>query len=205
MPNENRPVLIGIAGGSGSGKTYFAEALLRELGEESCEVVYQDNFYFDQSSRFDHDGGAVNFDHPDSIDFDSFAECLRQLKEGRATEIPTYDFATHSRRPQCQRVEARPVILIDGILIFHSPAVRDLLDDLVFVDTPEKLRFERRLDRDVRERGRTPDGVREQFVKQVKPMHDRYVEPSKAFAKTVVCDEDAFTVTLQSMIEALRN
>ncbi|RZK37150.1 MAG: uridine kinase, partial [Hymenobacter sp.] len=87
MQIENRPVLIGIAGGSGSGKTYFAEALSqaigRELGHDACEVVYQDNFYFDQSSRFDHDGGAVNFDHPDSIDFDSFADCLRQLKEGK--------------------------------------------------------------------------------------------------------------------------
>ena len=204
MHIDTRPVLIGIAGGSGSGKTYFAEALLRELGHESCEVVYQDNFYFDQSSRFDRDGGSVNFDHPDSIDFDSFAECLRELKQGQPTEIPTYDFATHKRRAVSQRIEARPVILIDGILIFHSPAVRCLLDDLVFVDTPEELRFERRLERDVRERGRTADGVREQFEKQVKPMHDRYVEPSKAFAKTVVVDEDGFTATLQTMVNALK-
>lgn len=209
MQIENRPVLIGIAGGSGSGKTYFAEALLRELsrelGRESCEVVYQDNFYYDQSSRFDHDGGSVNFDHPDSIDFDSFVECLRELKKGQSTQIPTYDFATHKRCQLSQRVEARPVILIDGILIFHSAEVRSLLDDLIFVDTPEDLRFERRLERDVRERGRTADGVREQFEKQVKPMHDRFVEPSKAYAKTIVADENGFAATLQTMVNALKS
>lgn len=184
----NRPRIVGIAGGSGSGKTYFAKALLHALGRERCELVSQDSFYIDQSARFDFDGGSVNFDHPDSIDFLLLGQLLAELKKGRAVETPVYDFVSHSRRKETVRVEPRPVILVDGILIFHPLIVRTELDDLVFFDTPEELRFNRRLDRDVHERGRTPDGVRNQFYKQVKPMHDMFVEPSKAFAKTIVHD-----------------
>lgn len=187
----NRPFLLGVAGGSGSGKTYFARALQAQLGAD-CELIYQDNFYIDQSHRFDFDGGSVNFDHPDSIDFPLLASCLRQLKSGAETQIPIYDFVTHKRRPETLAVAAKRVIIVDGILIFHAPEVRELFDDLVFFDTPEELRYSRRLERDVKERGRTPEGVRNQFLKQVKPMHDTFVAPSKAFAKTVVCDVDGY-------------
>ncbi len=189
--------IIGVAGGSGSGKTYFAKALSGRLGPEFCGIVYQDSFYFDQSKRFDYDGGAVNFDHPDSIDFDLLAQKLTELKGGRAAEIPVYDFKTHSRSPKTTPVNPRPVILVDGILIFHCPKVRALFDDLIFFDTPEDLRFQRRLDRDVIERGRTAQGVRKQFQSQVKPMHDAYVEPSKVFAKTTVEDAGDFDSLLE--------
>ena len=187
-PSEERPLVIGVAGGSGSGKTYFARALREALGESRCEIVYQDNFYFDQSRRFDHDGGAVNFDHPSSIDFDTLAGCLAELRSGTATSIPIYDFRTHSRAPETLRIEPKRVILVDGILIFHSEPVRAQFDEMVFFETPEVLRYSRRLDRDVRERGRTPEGVRAQFESQVKPMHDAYVEPSKTFAHEIVRD-----------------
>lgn len=202
-----QPYLLGVAGGSGSGKTFFSQALVRELtsahGASICELVYQDNFYIDQSHRFDHDGGAVNFDHPDSIDFTLLAECLRRLKDGETVEIPTYDFATHKRRPQTLRVQPKKIIIVDGILIFHSPDVRALFDDLVFFQTPEELRFSRRLERDVKERGRTPEGVHEQFYRQVKPMHDLFVEPSKAYAGTVVHDVGEFDQVLRQYCNKL--
>jgi uridine kinase len=201
---RNKPYLLGVAGGSGSGKTFFARAVRQQLGGVSCELVYQDNFYIDQSSRFDHDGGAVNFDHPDAIDFALLAERLRELREGRATEIPVYDFVTHSRAPAGLRVEARPVILVDGILIFHAPEVRDHFDERIFFDTPEEIRYQRRLERDVKERGRKPEGVRAQFLAQVKPMHDQFVEPSKKFASRVVCDQGDFSLALKDTCARLQ-
>jgi len=182
----SKPFLLGVAGGSGSGKTYFARDLVCRLGAEKCALVYQDSFYIDQSKRFDHDGGAVNFDHPSSIDFACLAERLEQLKAGQRAEIPIYDFATHSRHPQTEAVEPKAIIIVDGILIFHSDIVRRLFDNLIFFDTPEELRFQRRLERDVKERGRTPEGVHRQFFSQVKPMHDQFVEPSRKFASRIV-------------------
>lgn len=184
----NKPYLIGVAGGSGSGKTYFATALKERLGPSACDLIFQDCFYFDQSARFDFDGGAVNFDHPDSIDFAELATCLRRLKDGFPAQIPIYDFTTHSRRRETLTVEPKPVILVDGILIFHSAPVRELFDDRIFFDTPEELRYRRRLERDVQERGRTPEGVRSQYYKHVKPMHDAFVQPSKSHARTVIAD-----------------
>lgn len=192
--------MIGVAGGSGSGKTYFAKELQRRLGTSDCEIVYQDNFYIDQSEKFDFDGGSVNFDHPESIDFALLAAKLAELKAGRAALIPVYDFATHKRLPRTVRVEPKRVILVDGILIFHAERVRSLFDDLVFFDTPEDLRFSRRLARDIEERGRSEEGVRQQFFNQVKPMHDQFVEPSKAFAKTVVRDEGSFADVVERYV-----
>jgi uridine kinase len=198
-----KPLLLGVAGGSGSGKTYFAQALVQALGGQVCEIVCQDNFYIDQSHRFDYDGGSVNFDHPSSIDFDCLAGCLKMLKDGLSTEIPSYDFATHKRRPDTVTVTAKPVIIVDGILIFHSEPVRCLFDDLIFFDTPETLRFQRRIERDVNERGRTPEGVHNQYLNQVKPMHDEFVEPSKVHAKIVVTDLGDFTSALEKYTQLL--
>lgn len=199
-----KPILIGVAGGSGSGKTYFATALKQRLGGAVCEIVYQDSFYIDQSAKFDFDGGSVNFDHPEAIDFPLLAERLRCLKSGRSAAIPSYDFVTHSRLQQTTQMDPRPVILVDGILIFHAEEVRDQFDDLVYFDTPEELRFQRRLERDVRERGRTPEGVKAQFYRQVKPMHDRFVEPSKEFATTLVRDAGEFPAVLEAYLAKLK-
>lgn len=186
---RNNTIIVGVAGGSGSGKTYFAKDLLQKLGADQAEIVYQDNFYIDQSHKFDKDGGAVNFDHPDSIDFSLLAQCLGRLKSGQDTEIPIYDFKTHTRAKDKLTIKAKRIIVVDGILIFHPPEVRAQFDYLVFFDTSEDLRFERRLQRDVKERGRTPEGVLAQFQNQVKPMHDKFVEPSKHHAHVVVSDD----------------
>lgn len=182
------PYIIGVAGGSGSGKTYFARELQKILGDEKCTILYQDNYYIDQSHRFDGDGGSVNFDHPDSLDFDLLAEGLKNLKKGSTIKVPLYDFATHTRKKETIDCHPKKIILVDGILILDSSVVRAQLDEAVFFDTPEELRFKRRLDRDVHERGRTPEGVKKQFELQVKPMHNQFVEPSKIFAQTIVKD-----------------
>jgi uridine kinase len=197
-PNNAKPYFLGVAGGSGSGKTYFARAVHQELGADNCELIYQDNFYIDQSKRFDFDGGSVNFDHPSSIDFLLLAENMRLLKQGLKAEIPIYDFKTHSRLTETICIEPKKIIIVDGILISHANEVRSLFDELIFFDTPEELRFQRRLERDVKERGRDPEGVRNQFFKQVKPMHDEFVEPSKVFANTLVSDVGDFAATLES-------
>lgn len=184
----NRSFILGVAGGSGSGKTYFAKALQRALGDEVATIVYQDNFYIDQSNRFDHDGGSVNFDHPDSLELSLLASSLKSLREGHTTQIPTYDFVTHSRNEKTLPIKPTSIIIVDGILIFHPDYLREQFDEMVFFDTPEELRYSRRLERDVSERGRTPEGVKAQFLKQVKPMHDEFVEPSKVHAHTIVKD-----------------
>lgn len=184
---QNKTYILGVAGGSGSGKTYFAQELKKALGDDAT-IVYQDNFYHDQSQRFDHDGGAVNFDHPDSLDLKLLASCLRELRTQNFTNIPVYDFKSHSRLKEQLLVPGTLVVIVDGILIFHPDYLRDEFDEMIFFDTPESLRYQRRLERDISERGRTAEGVKAQFLAQVKPMHDKFVEPSKAFAHTIVKD-----------------
>ena len=192
-----RPYIIGVAGGSGSGKTYFAKELQKTLGDDHCMIVYQDNYYIDQSAHFDGDGGSVNFDHPSSLDFSLLAQGLKALKAHSPIQIPIYDFKTHSRKAETILGHPKTLILVDGILILQSEEVRAELDESIFFDTPESLRFQRRLDRDVHERGRTPEGVKKQFELQVRPMHDQFVEPSKAFAHTIVKDHGDYSTALK--------
>lgn len=199
------PFLVGVAGGSGSGKSHFVQAVVDRLGSRCCQVVNQDNFYIDQSACFDFDGGTVNFDHPSSLDFDLLADCLARLRKGQAVDVPVYDFVSHQRHPHTLKVGPKPIILVDGILIFHAPQVRVLFDELIFFDTSEDLRFQRRLQRDVRERGRTPEGVRQQFQTQVKPMNDLYVEPSKVYAHTVVVENGDFAEFLATFCLKLKD
>ncbi len=200
-----RPHIIGVAGGSGSGKTHFAKDLQKMLGDSLCTILYQDNYYIDQSAKFDGDGGAVNFDHPDSLDFGLLAQGLQILKSGKTLQIPIYDFVTHSRKNETLIGRPTKVILVDGILILHSKEVRAVLDEAIFFDTPEELRFQRRLNRDVHERGRTPEGVRKQFDLQVRPMHDLFVEPSKIHAQTIIRDMGAYDSALEQMYARLSN
>lgn len=198
-----KPYIIGVAGGSGSGKTYFARELQKKLGIENCNILYQDNYYIDQSHRFDGDGGSVNFDHPDSLEFTLLARHLSQLKKGESVEVPLYEFATHKRLEKTLPFKPTKIILVDGILILNSPEVRAELDEAIFFDTPEELRFERRLHRDVNERGRTPEGVRKQFELQVRPMHNQFVEPSKKFAQTLVHDLGEYNEVLEEFVNRL--
>lgn len=178
-------IIIGVAGGSGYGKTTFVNRLINALDEE-CILISQDNYYHDQSNKFDHDGGSVNFDHPESIDFKLMREHLIDLKKGLTIQSPSYDFTTHTRRDIFDTLPPQRLIIIDGILIFSNPEIVKMLDHKIYIDCHEDLRFKRRLKRDTEERGRTAEGVRNQFYKQVKPMHDKFVEPSQTHACDIV-------------------
>lgn len=195
--------IIAIAGGSGSGKTTFARELQKELGDHKCGLIYQDSYYFDQSDKFDKDGGAVNFDHPSSIDFELMASHLRYLKQDIDVKIPIYEFSSHSRKVESIHFPCRDVILVDGILLLGQEVLRPLFDRAFYIDCPEDLRFERRLKRDVEERGRTAEGVKAQFNAQVKPMHDEFVEPSRKHASRIVTQE-AFGPSLEALANSLR-
>lgn len=200
---SSRRVLIGVAGGSGSGKTTLAQELVRTFGDEHSCLVMQDSFYVDQSARFDGDGGSVNFDHPSSLDFALLEQQLKALRDGRAVEVPIYDFATHKRLDRTDPLSSRAMIVVDGTLILDAPNVRPLFDLSIFVECEEDVRFNRRLERDVRERGRSPDGVHKQFFRQVKPMHDEFVEPSKRHAHLTVSGTESLETCLRSVLDVL--
>jgi uridine kinase len=178
--------IVGIAGGSGSGKSFLARELLGAIGPDDSALILQDNYYIDQSNKFDFDGGSVNFDHPDALDFDLLGTHLQDLKDGKSVQVPKYDFATHSRLPESIEQPPKKIIIVDGILILHAIQTRDIFSEKIFVSASEEVRFERRLKRDIETRGRTEEGVRNQFFKQVKPMHDKFVEPSRDHASYLV-------------------
>ncbi len=198
------PYIIGISGGSGSGKTTFSAKLRETLGDESSAILYQDSYYIDQSDKFDKDGGAVNFDHPDAIEFDLLFKHLQALKKGEDIQVPYYDFATHKRSIVKDFFGPKKVILVDGILIFNKPEYLKYFDLTIFVDTPEDIRYSRRLARDTVERGRTEQGVYDQFYGQVAPMHDLFVEPSKTRVDMVCDGTEDFGPRLEELIGKLK-
>lgn len=182
--------IIAIAGGSGSGKSTFALKILDTLGAANCAILAQDHYYHDQSHHFDGDGGKVNFDHPESLDFDLLEKHIQALCRGDSIEVPIYDFATHERQRSTQHFETRPLIIVEGTLLLTQKSLLPYFDLSYFIDTPESVRFERRLKRDTLERGRSAEGVKKQFEAQVKPMHDMFVEPSKKFASHVIKNQE---------------
>jgi len=197
-----QPLIVGISGGSGSGKTTFARRVQQELGESLCGIISQDSYYRDLHEEFDSDGGRVNFDHPGSLEFDLLRRHLLDLKDHREIWIPSYDFVSHRRGAEARLFPVRPVVLVDGILLLSQDLLRPLFDFTIFIETREEVRFERRLIRDVRERGRAPAGVREQFLNHVKPMHDLYVEPSRRFADRVISGEADFAPEIVAFCSA---
>ncbi len=180
--------VIAIAGGSGSGKTTLARHISHALAGRGCAMLGQDSYYHDQSARFDHDGGSVNFDHPSALEFSLLAKHLEALRRGEPVEVPSYDFATHKRISKTTGFTPKPFVLVDGTLILSRRELLPFFDESVFIEVREEIRFQRRLHRDVHERGRTPEGVREQFFTQVKTMHDQFVEPSQNSCTILVRD-----------------
>lgn len=179
-------MIIGICGGTGSGKTTVANRILKTVSADEVAFLQQDLYYRNLDQIRPDLRQKINFDHPDAIDNELLVEHLRALKAGRAVEIPIYDFKTHTRRPETTRMEPRPIIIIEGILIFSDPRLLAEMDIKVFVDTPDDLRFIRRLRRDVAERGRTVESVVEQYLNSVRPMHMQFVEPSKRLADVII-------------------
>lgn len=199
------PRAVGISGGSCSGKSTLTQRIYEKLGPEQCVILPQDDYFFGLGDAPAGKGGP-NFDHPDAVDFDQLCAQLAQLKNGQAIDRPLYDFPTHMPKAETERTEPRPVILIDGILILQHRPLRDLLDLSIFVECDSETRFARRLERDVRERGRTPQSVHEQFANQVGPMHDLHVEPSKKHADVVINSqqcETAFDDLFQRLLDMI--
>lgn len=180
------PHLIGIAGGTASGKSTLARRLARALTDARCATVSQDNYYRDLSGLSVEARAAVNFDHPESIDADLFAQHLRELRAGRAVTAPRYDFAHHARMSGGDVIEPRPVILVEGILVFVFPEVVEQLDVKIYVQTPDDIRLARRVQRDIAERGRDVDGVLHQYLQTVRPMHEMYGHDSRRAADLIV-------------------
>lgn len=179
-------MIIGICGGTGSGKTTIARRIIESVGREKVILIEQDSYYRNLADMPLDERHQANFDHPDSIDSEMLMNHLKRLKSGDSIEMPVYDFKSHTRSDRSEHLEPKPVVIVEGILIFSEPRILSLLDVRVFVDTPDDIRFIRRLQRDIRERGRTTESVIAQYYATVRPMHFEFVEPSKRNADIII-------------------
>lgn len=184
--SQPKPVILGVAGGTGSGKTTVARAILETVGTERIAFLEQDNYYRDVEWQSREHLLGFNFDHPSAVDSELFAAHLLALKGGQRVEAPVYDFVHYRRLERTRRIEPRPVVLAEGILLLAEPAIREHLDFKIYVDTDADVRLMRRIKRDIRERGRELDDVLRQYDETVRPMHLEFVEPSKRWADVIV-------------------
>ena len=200
MPKRKQPLVIGIAGGTGSGKTTVANVVLKRAGAENIAFLPHDAYYRDDKTISYEERTRINYDHPDSLETNLMIQHIHQLKNWQPVELPVYDFTTHSRTDRTIHVEPRRVILVEGILIFYEAALRSLFDVKIFVDTDPDIRFIRRLQRDIVERGRTTESVINQYLNTVRPMHLEFVEPSKRYADVIIPEGGLNTVALDMVI-----
>jgi len=197
-------MIIGICGGTGSGKTTVAQRILEDVSDEHVLYLQQDSYYRnlgDMPIALRH---QINFDHPDALDNDLFANHIKALRAGEPIAMPLYDFTNHTRRNETIRVDPKPILIIEGILIFVDAVLRELMDIKIFVDTDDDLRFIRRLRRDVNERGRSAESVINQYLKTVRPMHDQFVEPSKRYADVIIPEGGYNTVGIDLISGKIR-
>src|ERR671915_1711984 len=179
-------MIIGISGGTGSGKTTVANRILDSVSAREVVFIQQDSYYRNLTDLPLDYRGLANFDHPDALDNDLLVNHIRRLRSGEAIELPLYDFKTHMRLNETRTVQPKPIVIVEGILIYADPRLLEQMDIKVFVDTPDDIRFIRRLRRDIDERGRTLESVIEQYVGTVRPMHMQFVEPSKRYADVII-------------------
>jgi uridine kinase len=199
------PLVIGVAGGSGSGKTTVVRNIIEALGDGHVSVLEHDHYYRDHPQLRMEDRAALNYDHPDSLETDLLVKHVQDLREGRAVEMPTYDFARHARRSVTESILPRTAIIVEGILIFTDAALRQLMDVKVFVDTDSDMRFIRRLQRDITERGRTVESVIDQYLSTVKPMHLEFAEPSKRYADVIIPSGGHNVVAIDMLLTLIRS
>ncbi len=202
-----RPLIIGVGGGSGSGKTTIALSIVEAIGPEHVTLIQHDAYYHDQTDLPLEERVKVNYDHPASFETTLLVRHLRELRADRPVDKPVYDFTVYNRRPETVRVEPRPVVIVEGILVLHEPELRELMDLKIYVDTDPDLRILRRLERDLKERGRSFDSVHDQYLATVRPMHLQFVEPSKRYADMVIPEgynTGAVSTVISMISEVLR-
>ena len=197
-----KPLIIGIAGGTGSGKTTLVDRLKEQFGDD-ISVLAHDSYYAEHHDLSLEERRALNYDHPAAFDTDRMIQDLEDLKAGKTVQVPVYDYTVQDRLEETQTIAPNKVILVEGILIFDNKALRDLLDIKLFVDTDADVRILRRIHRDVTERGRTLDTVMEQYLKTVKPMHEQFVEPSKRYADIIIPEGGKNTVALMMIMQRI--
>lgn len=197
-------MIIGICGGTGSGKTTIARAIVEAVGASNVVLVEQDSYYRNLADMPLDERHQANFDHPDSLDSDMLVNHLMRLKQGLSVEMPLYDFKTHTRSSQIEVIEPKPVVLVEGILIFSEPRVLAMLDVRVFVDTPDDVRLIRRLKRDYAERGRSYERTMEQYERTIRPMHFEFVEPSKRHADIIIPEGSQTGVSVEFLCGLVR-
>ncbi len=202
---NGNPVVIGVAGGSGSGKTTVVRRIVESMGDDHVIVLEHDRYYHDHPELRLEERAALNYDHPDSLETDLMVRHVHELRAGRPVELPTYDFARHARRHTTDTAQSRQTIIVEGILIFADAGLRELMDIKVFVDTDDDTRFIRRLKRDVAERGRTMDSVIEQYLNTVKPMHLEFVEPTKRYADIIIPRGGHNAVAIDMLLTLVRS
>ena len=204
MTSAGQPIVIGVAGGSGSGKTTVVRQIVDSLGPEQVIVLEHDRYYRPRDDLRLEERAALNYDHPDSLDTDLLVRHLHELRAGRGVDLPVYDFARYARLSVPEHVEPRRAIIVEGILVFTDAELRRLMDVKVFVDTDADIRFIRRLQRDISDRGRTVQSVIDQYLGTVKPMHLDFVEPSKRYADIIVPQGGHNTVAIDMLLTLIR-
>jgi uridine kinase len=205
MPPKNKPLVIGIAGGTGSGKTTVTNVILKRVGARHIALLPHDAYYRDVPDLTLAERERINYDHPDSLETELLIQHIHQLKNWQPVELPVYDFTTHSRTSRTVHIEPRQVILVEGILIFYEPELRPLFDVKIYVDTDADIRFIRRLQRDIVERGRTTESVINQYLSTVRPMHLEFVEPSKRYADVIIPEGGLNTVAMDMVTARLES
>ncbi|MGD9562063.1 MAG: uridine kinase [Pyrinomonadaceae bacterium] len=197
-------MIIGICGGTGSGKTTIARKIVESVGARNVVLIEQDSYYRNLADMPLDERHQANFDHPDAIDSEMLVNHLMRIKQGLSIEMPLYDFVTHTRSEKIEMIEPKPVVIVEGILIFAEPRVLDLLDLRIFVDTPDDVRLMRRLRRDINERGRTFERTLEQYERTIRPMHFEFVEPSKRHADIIIPEGSNTGITVEFLCSMVR-
>ena len=200
----SQPIILGVAGGSGSGKTTIVREIVQALGPDRISVIHHDSYYCDRSSVPADERESLNYDHPDALETRLLVRHLEELRAGRAVEVPVYDFSTHTRTERVEHVHPCPIVIVEGILILAERALRELMDIRVFVRTDADLRVIRRIERDVAQRERSLESVVEQYVKTVRPMHLEFVEPSERWAHVIIPEGGHNRVGVEMLIARVK-
>lgn len=205
MSTKNRPIIIGVTGGSGSGKTTVSQKILEELHGHSISIIQQDSYYKDQAEKTMEERRAVNYDHPLAFDADLLYEHLKMLKNNQKIEVPIYDYKISTRSSEVIEQDPTDVIILEGILILADERIRDMLDIKVYVDTDDDIRIIRRIRRDMEQRARTLDSIINQYLTGVKPMYHQFIEPTKRYADVIVPEGGKNSVAIDLLVTKVRD